>query len=145
MSLRDLFGPGGSPRDKVVRKVRRLYGTRADEVMQELDRYEGSVVADRDRVHRAILKLHDGTLDNLRRWVQVALEDDRDVLGPAEHPGPTTAAEICRFNDWRLDEATTRETSFAGMVEGIPEEDRDRAGWTSSPCSSSTIWTSRPT
>jgi hypothetical protein len=83
--------------------------------MQELDRYSGSVAATRDRVQSAILKLTDGSFENLRRWVEVALYDYRSVLGPAEYPTPSTADEVRRFNEWKLDPATVAETSFADI------------------------------
>jgi hypothetical protein len=112
-------------RDMIVNEVRQIYGAKADEAIQALDRYEGSAAANQNRVHRAILKLHDGTFDNLKRWVQVALYDYRDVLGPAEYPGPTTDEEIRRFNNWKLDDATTKETSFGGIVEESGDNNGD--------------------
>jgi hypothetical protein len=117
----DLF----SPRARIMRRVRWRYGHQADAAMRELDRYAGSPVAGRDRVHRAILKLTDGSFENLKRWVEVALSDYRDVLGPAEAPGASTAVEVQRFNAWRLDRATIEETRFAGLEAGSkPSGDR---------------------
>ena len=107
----DLF----SPRAHVERQVRQRYGEQADAVMRELDRYAGSVVADRDRVQKAILKLTDGSFENLKRWVEVALSDYRDVLGPAEYSDASTAAEVQRFNAWKADPTTIVETSFADL------------------------------
>jgi hypothetical protein len=104
-----------SPRARIVRQVRKRYGHQAGAVMRELDRYAGSVVATRDRVHRAILELTDGSVENLKRWVEVALADYRDVLGPAEYPDASTAEEVRRFNAWKLDQATIAESSFAGL------------------------------
>jgi hypothetical protein len=109
-----------SPRVQIVRQVRKRYGAQADAVMRELDRYVGSAAATRDRVHRAILTLADDSFENLKRWVQVAVSDYRDVLGPAEYPGASTADEVRQFNTWKLDPATVAETSFAGL-EGDPE------------------------
>ncbi len=83
--------------------------------MQELDRYTCSVAANRDRVQRAILKLTDDSFENLKRWVQVALNDYRDVLGPAEYPDASTAEDVRRFNAYKLDQAMITETSFAGL------------------------------
>lgn len=85
--------------------------------MQALDRYSGSVAAARERVHGAILLLSQGSFENLKRWVEVALYDYRDVLGPVEHPDASTAEMIRRFNAEKLDEATIDETSFAGLDE----------------------------
>ena len=88
----DLFA---SPRERTRKRVRILYGDQAEAVMRELDRYAGSVTADRDRVHRAILELSEGSFENLKRWVEVALQDYRDVLGPAEYPD---SARLPRFD-----------------------------------------------
>lgn len=119
MFLMDLFS---SPREKILRRVRVLYGKQADTVMQELDRYSGSVAADRDRVQRAIVKLSDGSFENLKRWVEVALYDYRSVLGPAEYPEESTTEEVQRFNAWKIDDATVRETSFTGLAEDVENE-----------------------
>lgn len=113
-----------SSRDHIIKEVKRLYGTQTNEVMHELDRYKGSVVADRDRVQSAILKLHNGTFENLKRWVQVALYDYRDVLGPAEYPEATTAEEVDRFNNWKLNDSTVKEITFAGIVENIEKQEK---------------------
>ncbi len=104
-----------SSREKIVREVRRRYGALADQAMGELDRYEGSVTADRDRVQAAILRLSDGSVDNLRRWVEVAASDYRDVLGPAEYPTDAHDDEVRRFNAWSPDEATVAETTFEAL------------------------------
>jgi hypothetical protein len=40
-----------------------------------------------DRVHLAVLKLSAGSMDALRRHIEWAKCDWRDVLGPAEYPG----------------------------------------------------------
>src|SRR5262245_57306994 len=42
-----------------------------------------------DRVHLAILKLSSGSFERLRYQVEMAKNDYRDVLGPAEYPGYT--------------------------------------------------------
>ncbi len=54
--------------------------------MQELDRFTGRGGATRERVHRAILKLTDGSFEDLKRLVDLALTDYRDVIAPAEYP-----------------------------------------------------------
>jgi hypothetical protein len=38
------------------------------------------------RVQLATLKLAQGSLEQLRSWIGIALEDYRDVLAPAEYP-----------------------------------------------------------
>jgi hypothetical protein len=42
-----------------------------------------------DRVHLAVLKLSSGSMDALRRHIEWAKSDWRDVLGPAEYPAYT--------------------------------------------------------
>lgn len=74
--------------------------------MRELDRYSGSVVADRDRVHWAILKLTDGSLENLKHWIEIAL---------AEYSDASTATDVRHFNTWSLDPATVAEISPAAL------------------------------
>lgn len=41
---------------------------------------------ERERVQSAVLKLAAGTLDDLRRYINLAKLDYRDVLAPAEYP-----------------------------------------------------------
>jgi hypothetical protein len=63
---------------------------RFDDVMTTLDEYgtqDGQ--SERDRVQLAVLKLAAGNLDGLRRYIEWAKTDYRDVLSPAEYPGYT--------------------------------------------------------
>ncbi len=51
--------------------------------MTLLECYAGS---DSARVRAAALKLADGSIDALRRQLEIATADFRDVVGPAEYP-----------------------------------------------------------
>jgi hypothetical protein len=106
-----------SQREQILQHVHDRYGSRADAALRELDRYTGTIVADQNRVHQAILHLTNGTLDNLSRWVDVALYDYRDVLGLVENANPAAADEVRRFNDFRLEQDAFMETSFEGLVD----------------------------
>ncbi len=92
-------------RDDVLRIVRRDYGIeRMAEVIAILDLYgPESWHVERERVHLSILKLSEGSAEKLRHFVEVACNDLRDVVAPAEYP---------RFFD----------LGFVG-VENLPEAD----------------------
>jgi hypothetical protein len=73
----------------VERIVRRDYSeTQIDSVMAVLKVYEESASGrrERPRVQLATLKLADGHLEALRTCINTAVQDFRDVLGPAEYP-----------------------------------------------------------
>src|SRR5687767_3459069 len=78
-------------RSDVERIVRRDFpADRFDYVMTTLDEYgTKDWQRERDRVQLAVLKLAAGSLDALRRYIEWAKSDYRDVLGPAEYPGYT--------------------------------------------------------
>ncbi len=65
----------------VVRIARRDFGDRSDAALELLDSYIGNEQA---RVRLAVLKLSEGHLDELKRMVEAARLDYRDVLMWAE-------------------------------------------------------------
>ncbi|MCJ7538306.1 MAG: hypothetical protein MUO88_01450 [Desulfobacterales bacterium] len=74
-------------KEDVARVVRRDFSEEHfDEVMSALAEY-----GDREsyRVMLAALKMADGNLDELRRQIELAKCDYRDVIAPAEYPGYT--------------------------------------------------------
>lgn len=75
-------------RADVLRIARREFpDTAEDEVMAILDRYGVKPYQqERDRVQLAALKLAGGKLNELRRHIEVACTDYRDVLMAAEYP-----------------------------------------------------------
>jgi hypothetical protein len=76
--------PDVTPLD-VKRIVRRDFPEiQFDSVMAALKGYEGN--RERSRVQLAILKLARGSLDALRKHINTATQDFRDVLAPAEYP-----------------------------------------------------------
>lgn len=76
-------------RSDVERIVRRDFPPdRFDEVIAILDEYgTQDWQRERDRVQLAVLKLAAKSLESLRRHIEWAKADYRDVLGPAEYPG----------------------------------------------------------
>lgn len=75
-------------RRTLVRKVRSLWPdpAQAERALAELDRYSGDRGMGRARIQLAILKISNGNLEELRRWVDIALGDYRDPLLLAEYP-----------------------------------------------------------
>ena len=75
-------------RAEVERVVKRDFPPgQFDEVMATLDEYgTEDWQRERDRVQAAVLKLAGGSLEALRRHIEWAKRDYRDVLGPAEYP-----------------------------------------------------------
>jgi hypothetical protein len=51
-----------------------------------LNRYASETEKGRNRVHAAILKIADGSLEKVEKYVEVAIVDSRDVLSWAEYP-----------------------------------------------------------
>ncbi len=73
-------------RSDVERIVLRDFGhADASRALAILDEYQ-SERGDRSRVQLAVLKLAAGRLDQLRRQIETAKFDCRDVLAPAEYP-----------------------------------------------------------
>jgi hypothetical protein len=73
----------------VERIIRRDYSeTEFDSVMVVLQGYEQSASRrrERPRAQLAALKLANGHLEALGTYVNTAIQDFRDVLGPAEYP-----------------------------------------------------------
>ena len=72
----------------VDRIIRRDFAHRPfEEVKTLVDRYGiENWEKDRVRVQMAALKLADGRLDELVRWIDLAKQDFRDVIAPAEYP-----------------------------------------------------------
>ncbi len=75
-------------REDVINVVRRMFpAERTVEIMTMLDIYDGeSTESGRARVQMAIVKLSEGDEDKLLRFIEVALQDFRDVLFWAESP-----------------------------------------------------------
>lgn len=100
-------------REDVLRLVRRDFPHEPEEeVLQLLDEY-GREVWHREaaRVHLAALKLSPGSLDGLRRSVETAKLDYRDVLAPAEYPEEDQLgfAEMGRLDEAARDEVRERD------------------------------------
>jgi hypothetical protein len=75
--------------DDVERIVRRDYSeAQVDSVMTVLKIYEHSISGrrERPRVQLAALKLANRQLEALKTHINTAVQDFRDVLGPAEYP-----------------------------------------------------------
>jgi hypothetical protein len=74
-------------RDDVLRIVRRDFSEQDRQVVLDLLAEYGieSWETEADRVHLAILKLGNGSVEKVRRYVRIAKSDFRDVLGPAEY------------------------------------------------------------
>jgi hypothetical protein len=72
----------------VVRLVRRAFPSRdPDHILRLLDDYGTEKWhSEKDRVHIAILKLSQGDMEQLQRYVETATYDFRDVIAPAEYP-----------------------------------------------------------
>ncbi len=111
----------GVTNEDVERVVRRDFpAERFDEVMAVLREYgRESWQCGEDRVRLAVLKLADGDHGKLRRHMDEAKLDYRDVLAPAEHPeyelrvcagGAPADGEVTRIiaEDWRQYEAWLR-------------------------------------
>ncbi len=74
-------------RAAVLRKVAAHFQVdEAGEVLALLDTYESSSEDPPHRVHLAVLKLSNGDIDAIRRYVALAMVDFRDVLASAEYP-----------------------------------------------------------
>jgi hypothetical protein len=69
----------------VVRKVRASWPDQAELALAELDRYNSQGIG-RARVQLAVLKMSQGSLNELKRWVEIANTDWRDPLLIAEYP-----------------------------------------------------------
>lgn len=97
-------------RETVLRKSQELwpYGE-AREVLAELANVSESL-----RVQLAVLWLSQGSLEDLKRWADIARQDRRDVLISAEHPpeewnrtpevemqlGKIRGEHLRRYRDW---------------------------------------------
>ena len=57
-----------------------------DRVIKTLNRYKSESEKDANRVHAAILKIADGSVEKVEKNVKVAIIDHRDVLSWAEYP-----------------------------------------------------------
>lgn len=68
----------------VLRVVERDFSDYDSEVIMEiLKKYPEKGAS---RVYLAALKLSEGNIDELRKWIDVAKVDFRDVISPAEYP-----------------------------------------------------------
>jgi hypothetical protein len=57
-----------------------------DRVIKTLNRYKSESEKGANRVHAAILKISDGSVEKVEKNVEVAIIDYRDVLSWAEYP-----------------------------------------------------------
>lgn len=80
--------PGGPTRAWVERKAAELFpASHGQEALRRLARYGANDSGPEvHRVHLAILKLSEGDLAKLDRWIETAREDYRDALAYAEYP-----------------------------------------------------------
>ena len=78
----------------IKRKIRATWPNQAKLALLELDRFNDRGIG-RSRVQLAILKLSHGSLDELRRWVEIANVDWRDPLLLAEYPGGAEHFSTC--------------------------------------------------
>lgn len=98
----------------MIRKVRSLWPdpAQADRALAELDRYRDDA-GGRTRVQLAILKISNGNLEELRRWVDIARADYRDPLLFAEYPeeaeAPFQALNASLEDRRRLEEIRSRD------------------------------------
>lgn len=113
-------------RAQIQEQVRSEFGDEADAVLRELDRYVGRIAANRERVQRAILERSHGSFSELKRWVEAALADDRELLhagSTPDAPGPeASASKPASPSDTELDDDTIEETSFASLLSEIDAE-----------------------
>lgn len=103
-------------RRTMIRKVRSLWPdpAQADRALAELNRYRDSDGrSGRTRVQLAILKMSNGNLEELRRWVDIARADYRDPLLFAEYPeeaeAPFQALNASLEDRRRLEEIRSRD------------------------------------
>lgn len=68
----------------VERVVRREFPSERTEAIREIVTEAGATAW---RVHLAILKLSEGSIERLRAFTDLAKHDFRDVIAPAEYPG----------------------------------------------------------
>lgn len=90
-------------REMVLAKVAHYFPNHAqEEIMKILDIYgEDSSEKGRARVQLAILKLSGGDLDQVRKNVELANGDFRDVIGWAEYPEESSARNPNDLEDIR--------------------------------------------
>jgi hypothetical protein len=102
--------------DDVRRKVERMWldADARERAWALLDRYGEGDEAGRARVQLAALKLCEGSLDALERWIETARQDFRDLLAYAEYPEETNAG-------W-----TTAALSDAELLALAASRERDR-------------------
>ena len=78
--------PDVTPED-VQRVIRRDFpSVRSEDVLDIVSEYSSPWESSIPRVQLAALKLADAHLDSLRRYIDAAKQDYRDVLVPAEYP-----------------------------------------------------------
>ena len=91
-------------RARLLQRLRVVFGERADEVRALLDETSWAGHAcDPDEVRLAVVERCEGSFENLQRWLIVARDDYRDVLGAM------SAEDVRKFNEATLDDP---ETSF---------------------------------
>ena len=79
-------------REDVLRVVERDFpNMHAKEIINLLDKYKVESLDSQARIQLAILKLSDGNIEKLKKYIELALVDYRDVILPAECP------EFCGF------------------------------------------------
>jgi len=72
-------------RELVIAKVKQFFPNESpDKILKILDAYRDNL-AERDRVHMAVIKMSEGNVERLRECVDAAIFDFRDVVGAAEY------------------------------------------------------------
>src|SRR5205085_1163952 len=75
-------GYATATRDMVVSRAESLWPGEAELVLSELDLYKGP---GQNRIHMGIISLSNGSLEDLRQWVNVANVDYRELIMAAEY------------------------------------------------------------
>jgi len=89
-------------RDMVVSRAESLWPGEAKLVLSELDLYKGP---GQNRIHMGILSLSNGSLEDLRQWVNVANVDYRELIMAAEYGFTKLGSQIRRnFREYKLPE-----------------------------------------
>ncbi len=98
--------------EDVERIIRRDFSLeRFDFIVSTLNAYESGEGQEATRVRLAILKLANGDWFKVASYVELAIRDYREVLGPAEYPGYVeNLKERLRLGQWKVPEDKERLT-----------------------------------
>ena len=114
------------PVDPLVARMTRAHFP-TEQMSEALDVLEAYAGSERTRVHLAMLKLADASLDRLRDGLALAETDPRDVLAGAEFPrqmAHTPAAlQAMRADERRAIEEADRQEYLAWLAAAAGEED----------------------